>query len=138
VTRNLPTGCSLIDLDVKGDERGSLIALEQLRNVPFSIQRVYFVYGTKAGVDRGFHAHRATRQCAVAVSGACTMILDNGEVRSSVRLDRPDVAVTIPPMVWHEMRDFSPDCVLLVLADGIYDEADYIRDYQQFLDGVRG
>ena len=138
MTSDLPTGCSLTDLAVKGDERGSLIALEGTRDVPFAIARAYFVYATKAGVDRGFHAHLSTRQYAVAVAGSCTMVLDNGYIRSDVRLDRPDLGLTIPPMVWHEMRDFSPDCVLLVLADTLYDEADYIRDYRRFLDEVRG
>lgn len=138
MTANLPHGCSLTELPVKGDERGSLIALEGLRDVPFPIARAYFVYGTRPGVDRGFHAHRATRQYAVAVAGGCTMLLDDGDERSSVRLDRPDLGLTIAPMVWHEMRDFSPDCVLLVLADTLYDEADYLREYRQFLDVVRG
>ena len=134
---DLPSGCSLADLAVKGDERGSLIALEALREVPFPIARAYFVYATKPGVDRGFHAHFATWQYAVAVAGSCTMVLDDGQTRSSVRLERPDLGLTIPPMVWHEMRDFSPDCVLLVLADTLYDEADYIRDYGRFLLKVR-
>ena len=138
VSHVLPPGCALVDLPVKGDTRGSLIALEQGRDVPFAIARAYYVYATLPGVDRGFHAHRNLRQFAVAVSGACTMVLDDGRVRSEVRLDRPELGLTIGPMVWHEMRAFTPGCVLLVLADALYDEADYIRDYQRFLEAVRG
>ena len=136
VTGPLPPGCALVELAVKGDERGRLIALEQLGDVPFEIARVYYVYATLPGVDRGFHAHRSLRQFAVAVSGACTMVLDDGKERSEVRLSRPELGLTIGPMVWHEMRDFSPDCVLLVLADAPYDESDYIRRYEDFLAAV--
>lgn len=137
MTQILPPGCALIDLEVKGDHRGSLIALERLTDaVPFEIARVYFVYATQPGVARGFHAHRRLQQLVLSVSGACNMLLDNGREQATVRLDRPHLGLTIPPMVWHEMHDFSDDCVLLVLADGIYDEADYVRDHGKFLDLV--
>lgn len=124
--------CRLIDLEVKGDERGHLIALEALRNVPFAIRRAYLIYGTKAGVARGFHAHRRLNQLAVCVVGSCRMLLDDGRERREVVLGRPDLGLIIGPMVWHEMHDFSPDCVLLVLADDYYDEADYIRSIDEF------
>lgn len=132
VTQSLPAGCALDELTVKGDARGRLVALEQGREVPFDIARVYYVYATEPGVARGFHAHRRTRQYAVAVSGSCTMLLDDGQQRAELWLDRPDRGLFIPPMVWHEMHDFSPDCVLLVLADALYDEMDYIREYRRF------
>jgi dTDP-4-dehydrorhamnose 3,5-epimerase-like enzyme len=133
----LPTGCKLQTLTLRGDDRGSLIALEGGSDVPFDIARVYYVFGTREGVDRGFHAHLALRQLAVAVSGACTMVLDDGKRRVEVRLDSPTLGLSIPPMVWHEMRQFTPDCVLLVFADAPYDEADYIRDHDRFLELVR-
>lgn len=125
-------GCRLIRLDVKGNERGGLVAIEAGREAPFDIARVYYIFGTRPGTDRGLHAHRRLRQMAVAVRGACTMVLDSGRDRASVRLDDPGLALIIPPMVWHEMTDFSTDCVLLVLADAPYDEADYIRNYNAF------
>jgi len=134
---SLPPGCRLIDLPVRGDERGLLVPFEAERSVPFPIRRVYTVFATLPGVRRGFHAHRALNQMAVAVAGACTMVLDNGRGRTAVRLDRPDQGLTLPPMVWHEMEDFTPDCVLMVLADAPYDEADYIRSYPEFLALVR-
>ena len=117
---------------VRGDDRGNLVAIEALRDVPFDIARVYYLYGTDAGVARGFHAHRTLRQWAVCVSGSCTMLLDDGHAKEMVTLDDPAAGVAIPPMVWHEMRDFAPGTVLLVLADQGYDEADYIRDYAAF------
>ena len=130
---DLLPGCRLVPLTVRGDERGSLVAIEGGRDLPFAIARVYYVFGTTAGVDRGCHAHFQLRQLAIAVAGSCTMLLDDGLERLSVRLDDPAVGLTMGPMIWREMTDFSPDCVLMVLADAIYDEADYIRDYDSFL-----
>ncbi|URD61577.1 FdtA/QdtA family cupin domain-containing protein [Sphingomonas sp. KRR8] len=129
----LPGGCRLIPLMVRGDERGLLMPFEGERNVPFAIARVYTVFGTLPGVRRGFHAHRRLQQAAVVVAGACTMLLDDGREQRRIRLDRPEVLLTLPPMVWHEMEDFTPDCVLMVLADAPYSEADYIRDHGEFL-----
>lgn len=134
----LPGGCRLIEVVTRGDERGSLIPFEGLGNVPFAIERVYTVFGTMPGVRRGSHAHRQLWQAAVAVAGGCTMLLDDGRRQSRVRLDRPDRLLTLPPMVWHEMEDFSPNCVLMVLADARYDEADYIRDHGEFMRLVGG
>ena len=135
--QNLPEGCRLHSLRVKGDERGSLIALERATGVPFDVARVYFIYETQPGVSRGFHAHRNLRQLAMCVAGSCTMILDDGEQRTELRLERPDTALEIGSMIWREMHDFSPDCVVVVLADQPYDEADYIRDYSEFTELAR-
>lgn len=130
----LPNGCKLIPLTVRGDERGSLVAIQGGLDVQFEIARVYYVFGTRPGVIRGLHAHRRLRQFAVVVSGALTMTLYDGSRRADIRLDDPAVGLTLPPMVWHEMSDFTPDCVLMIVADAPYDEADYIRDYHQFLE----
>lgn len=127
----------LITLPLLGDDRGSLCVLEGQRDTDFPIARVYYIFGTQAGVARGFHAHRALQQLAVCVRGRCTMILDDGMNRRTIALDRPDLAIGIGPMIWHEMHDFSDDAVLMVLADQPYDEADYIRDYDTFLAMVR-
>lgn len=132
-SNSLPAGCRLMKLQVHSDERGSLIALEPGIGLPFEISRVYYLYGTRPGAKRGFHAHRTLRQLAVALHGGCTMVLDDGRRRTSVRLDCADQGLLIGAMTWREMRDFSPDCVLLVLADSAYDEADYIREYEEFL-----
>nr|WP_277923215.1 MULTISPECIES: FdtA/QdtA family cupin domain-containing protein [unclassified Sphingomonas] len=128
----MPESCKLIDLKVRGDARGSLIAIEQGPELPFAVQRVYYIYGTVADTARGFHAHHALQQLAICVAGSCTMVVDDGSQRCEVLLDRPDRGLQIGSPIWREMHDFSPDCVLLVLASEPYDEADYIRDYQAF------
>jgi dTDP-4-dehydrorhamnose 3,5-epimerase-like enzyme len=107
------TNCSLHSHQVKGDDRGSLIALEANREIPFdTIERVYFVFGTGPGVERGFHAHRALEQWVVCTAGACTMTVDDGRERRSVRLDSPEKGLYMGPGIWREMSDFSPDAVL--------------------------
>lgn len=119
-------------LSRRGDARGSLVVAECGRECPFPVARVYWVFGTPDGVKRGFHAHRRTRQFAVCVAGACSMLMDDGKVARTLRLDAPDKGLLIEPGVWHEMSDFTPDCVLLVLADAPYDESDYIRSREEF------
>lgn len=123
----------LIPLQTHGDERGSLIALEQDKDIPFEIKRVYYIFNTKEGVIRGFHAHKELKQVAIAVKGSCRFLLDNGKERISLLLDNPAQGLLIDSCVWREMHDFSEDCVLLVLASEHYDESDYIRDYDEFL-----
>ncbi len=123
----------LLDLPELGDERGSLVAIEELKTIPFQIKRVYYIYGTQEKVARGFHAHKKLQQLAICVAGKCKMILDDGTQREEVWLDSPNKGVLIGNQIWREMHDFSQDCVLLVLASEPYDEADYIRDYQEFL-----
>lgn len=122
-----------ISLPTLGDNRGSLVAIEGAKTIPFDIKRVYYLLGTVEGVARGFHAHKALKQVAVCVTGKCKMLLDNGIGKIGVWLDSPIKGLVIEDMIWHEMHDFSPDCVLLVLASEHYDEADYIRNYQDFL-----
>lgn len=121
-----------VDFPLLGDDRGSLIALEQNKEIPFDIKRVYYIFGTKESVQRGFHAHKKLKQIAVCVAGQCKMILDDGVNRIEATLDSPEKGLLIVESVWHEMYDFSPDCVLLVLASDYYDESDYIRDYVEF------
>ena len=129
---HLPGSCRLLRLPVRGDERGKLIPIEAA-DAGFDIERVYYIYGTPADAERGFHAHKELRQIAMAVSGTCSIELDDGREKASVTIDHPSVGLTIEPMVWHVMRDFSEDCVLLLIASAAYDEADYIRDYERFL-----
>ena len=126
----------IIDLPSLGDERGSLIVLEGNDPAPFDIKRVYYLFGTKKGVARGFHAHKALKQLAVCVSGSCRFVLDNGLEKQDIVLDSPLKGLIIDKMIWHEMYDFSDDCVLMVLASEHYNESDYIRDYQEFLKAV--
>lgn len=127
----------MIRLQTHGDERGSLIALEKDNNIPFEISRVYYMFKTKDGVRRGYHAHRLLKQVAIAVRGSCRFLLDNGYEKIELLLDNPAQGLYIDSCIWREMYEFSEDCVLMVLADQLYDETDYIRDYQEFLDTVR-
>lgn len=126
----------LVPLKKISDLRGSMIAIENNKDIPFEIKRVYYIYDTPKGVSRGFHAHINLIQLAVAVKGQCTFILDNGKERASVVLERPDQGLIIRSHMWREMYDFSDDCVILVLASEHYDESDYIRDYSCFLDAI--
>lgn len=119
-----------------GDERGQLVALEEHRDIPFEIQRVYYLYDTLDGVRRGFHAHRELEQILVCIHGTCKVLLDDGRERKEVPLERPYEGVYVGPGMWREMYDFSPDAVLLVLASLPYDEGDYIRDYDEFIRDV--
>lgn len=117
-----------------GDERGSLVALEAEKTVPFAIKRVYYIFGTQQGVARGFHAHRQLKQVAICITGKCKIILDDGKKREEAWLGSSTKGLLIGDLVWREMHEFSADCVLLVLASEHYDEADYIRDYDEFLE----
>jgi len=116
-----------------GDERGQLVALETMEDIPFQVKRVYYIYDTLPGVCRGKHAHRCLEQILVCVHGSCKVLLDNGSERQEVLLDKPTEGLYISNDIWREMYDFSDGAVLLVLASEHYDESDYIRDYQQFL-----
>ncbi|MNW42345.1 TDP-4-oxo-6-deoxy-alpha-D-glucose-3,4-oxoisomerase [compost metagenome] len=122
----------IISLNELGDERGLLTVIEENKTIPFEIKRVFYIYGTANGVSRGFHAHYKTRQVLIAVSGSCTISLDDTRRKEEVVLDSPTKALLLEPSDWHEMFNFSADCVLLVLASHLYDSEDYIRDYSKF------
>jgi len=125
--------CDLIDFNVHSDFEGSLVALEKGEDFPFEIKRVYYVWGTQRDTTRGKHAHRALEQVVVCTSGSCDFILDDGMTRETVRLDSPTRGLYIKNTIWREFTNFSPDCVVMVLASEHYDESDYIRDYDEFL-----
>ena len=122
-----------VDFPSLGDERGSLVALEADKTVPFGVKRVYYIFGTQQNVARGFHAHYNLKQVAICVTGKCRMVLDDGRSREEIWLDSPTKGLLIGDLVWREMHDFSEDCVLLVLASEHYDEDDYIRDHDKFI-----
>ncbi|KLD79332.1 WxcM-like domain-containing protein [Xanthomonas hyacinthi] len=127
-----------IQLRTHGDERGLLVALEQQRDVPFDIRRVYYLFATKHGVHRGQHAHRHLNQLAVALHGSVSFLLDDGSGPVQMVLDDPCQGLLLGSMVWRDLYDFSADCVLMVLADQAYDPADYILDYDEFLREAAG
>jgi len=123
----------LITFQRHGDDRGMLIALEQNKEIPFAIKRVYYLYDTLADVTRGYHAHKSLEQILICVHGSCKIRLDNGREKAVVNLDKPDIGLYIANNMWREMFDFSSDAVLMVLASQVYDESDYIRNYDEFL-----
>ena len=120
-----------------GDDRGQLIALEEFNDIPFKIKRVYYMYDTGEGVRRGFHAHKSLEQILVCVHGSCKIHLDNGKETKEILLEKPYEGLYIPNNMWREMYDFSPDAVLMVFASEIYDEKDYIRNYDDFLKEIK-
>ena len=122
-----------IELPNLGDQRGGLVVAETCKNIPFDLKRLYYIFDAKPDVPRGFHAHKELHQIAFCIKGKCKMLMDNGFAKEEVWLDQPNKGLQIPPMIWHEMHDFSEDCVLLVLASEHYDELDYIRDYADFI-----
>tara|TARA_B100001250_G_scaffold43882_1_gene34531 strand:- start:1221 stop:1625 length:405 start_codon:yes stop_codon:yes gene_type:complete len=121
-----------IEFPPLGDDRGSLVALESDKSIPFNIKRIYYIFGTKQNITRGKHAHFSLKQVLLCVTGSCKILLDDGDVRESVILNSPTKGLLIESFVWREMSQFSSDCVLLVVASEHYDESDYIRDYDKF------
>ena len=112
---------------------GSIGVLEDPSLIPFSIERVYFIYDVPAGSERGSHAHKNLEQFMVAASGSLTVELDSGTSKESFVLDSPSVGLYVPPGMWRDLKDFAPNSVCLVLASTKYDESDYLRDYDEFL-----
>ncbi|GAV12378.1 FdtA/QdtA family cupin domain-containing protein [Paenibacillus sp. NAIST15-1] len=131
---NMIQTSELIEIEELGDERGALAVIEGNKSIPFDIKRVFYIYGTAQDVRRGFHAHYKTRQALVCVSGSCKVYLDNVIRKTDVLLDSQKKVLLLEPNDWHEMYDFSEDCVLLVLASHLYDAEDYIRNYDKFIE----
>lgn len=125
--------CRLIQLPQVHDRAGNLTAVNNEKEIPFAIHRVYYLYDVPAGAERGGHSHRELREFLVAASGSFDVILDDGFSRQTVRLDRPNVGLLIEPGFWREIVNFSGGSICMVLASAKYDEADYIREYDEFL-----
>lgn len=117
-----------------GDSRGQLVALEEFKDIPFEIKRVYYMYDTGEGVRRGFHAHKSLEQILICIHGSCKIMLDNGHEKKIVSLEKPYEGLYVSNSMWREMFDFSNDAVLLVLASDFYNEEDYIRNYDDFIE----
>lgn len=126
------------ELQEVADHRGRLLIGEIEKHVPFLARRFFVATDVPAGVKRGGHAHRTIEQFAVCVHGSVTLTLDDGVERAQLNLTPLSPGVFIPAMVWDEWSSFSPDAVLLVLASKAFDESDYVRDYQRFIEMVRG
>ena len=123
----------LVELNVKGDHRGQLVALEEQLDVPFNIKRIFYIFGTQQDIARGNHSHYKTEQFLICVKGCCSVTLDNSSETKTYVLDSPNKALFQDALLWGSMHSFSADCVLLVLANMFYDESDYIRNYDEFV-----
>ena len=131
-----PGTWELLHFPGRGDQRGELFAIEGLKSIPFEIKRVYYLVRTKTDVIRGLHAHKNLDQVLIAISGSCRVMVEDGARKEYFTLRDSGQGLRIKNLVWREMDQFSPDCVLLVLASDFYNESDYIRDYSEFLKAV--
>ena len=126
----------MLDFPQHGDERGHLVIAEGMKDIPFEIKRVFYIYGSEQDVIRGRHANRKTEFVLINVSGKSKVRITDGKEEIVVGLDRPMMGVYIPPMIWKDMYDFSEDSILLVLASTHYDGTEYIRDYEEYIKEV--
>lgn len=132
-TGSMPRGCRIIEFPERADDRGSLSFAEGAHHIPFQIERVFWIYGVPDGKTRGGHSHSESAEVVIPVTGAFTMMVDDGNTRISVRLDSPRKGILIPPGVWCDLRDFAPGTVCVVFASHPYNAAGYINDYSQYL-----
>lgn len=129
--------CSTINLPKIADPRGNLTFIEGGRHIPFEIQRVYYLYDTPGGAERGGHAHKELHQLIVAMSGSFDVILNDGRKKKRFHLNRSYYGLYVCPMIWRELDNFSSGSVCMVLASNFYDESDYYRDFQEFLKALK-
>lgn len=130
--------CTIIELDKHhSDRKGNITVVENSKTIPFDIKRTYYLYDVPGGESRGGHAHKELRQLIIAASGSFSVTLDDSKVKRTFTLNRPYQGLLIVPGIWRTLDDFSSGAVCLVLASHGYDEADYIRDYNDFIDYKR-
>jgi len=129
--------CSIINLPKIADPRGNLTFIEGGRHVPFQIQRVYYLYDTPGGAERGGHAHKGLQQLIVAMSGSFDVVLNDGQEKKRFHLNRSYYGLYVCPMIWRELDNFSSGSVCMVLASNYYDESDYYRDFQEFVKALK-
>ena len=124
--------CKIVNFPKVTDVRGNLSFIEQNNQVPFEIRRVYYLYDVPVGATRGGHAHRGLHQVIIALSGSFDVVLDDGFKKRTFFLNRPHYGLYVPPRIWRELEDFSSNSVALSIVSEVYDESDYIRDYDTF------
>jgi len=129
--------CNVIELTKIHNRAGNITPVAGFVDIPFDIKRIYYLYDVPGGETRGGHAHYELQQLVVAASGSFDVVLDDGRNKKIVSLNRPNYGLSITPGIWRDLVNFSSGAVLLVLASHVYDEADYIRDYNNYLDFVK-
>ena len=126
--------CTIIELDKHHSERkGNISVIENDKTIPFEVKRVYYLYDIPGGEERGAHAHKKLQQLIIAASGSFDVILNDSNVKRRFTLNHPYQGLYVKPGIWRDLGEFSSGAVCLVLASEVYDEADYIRDYNDFL-----
>jgi len=130
--------CKLLELPKIADPRGNLTFVENQTHIPFNIKRVYYTYDVPGGAERGGHAHKELKQLIIAMSGSFDITLDDGFEKQKFHLNRSYFGLYVCSMIWREIDNFSSGSVCMVLASEFFDEADYYREYQDFLNAVRG
>lgn len=130
--------CKIIELPKISDRRGNLTFIEGRNHVPFDIKRIYYLYDVPGGEERGGHAHRKLQQLIIAANGSFDVLLDDGFMQKKLHLNRSYQGLYMPSMIWRELNNFSSGSVCLVLASELYDNEDYIRNYEKFRNIVRG
>lgn len=137
--KNSVYDCTIIELDKHhSDRKGNISVVENSDTVPFEVKRAYYLYDVPGGESRGAHAHKELCQLIIAASGSFNVTLDDGNVKRTFTLNRPYQGLFIVPGIWRELEDFSSGAVCMVLASEIYDEKDYIRNYDQFIEYRNG
>jgi len=126
--------CEILELPRINNRSGNITAIENREEIPFDIKRIFYLYDIPGGESRGAHAHKKCHQFLVAASGSFEVQLDDGKVKKLVMLNQPFLGLHIPPGIWASEVNFSSGAICLVLASNKYDENDYLRDYQKFLD----
>jgi len=129
--------CVLVEFPKIVDRRGNLTFIEGGRHIPFTIQRVYYLYDVPGGAERGGHAHKQLHQVIIAMAGSFDVVLDDGVSRKRIHLNRSYFGLYVCPMMWRELDNFSSGAVCMVLASNLYSEDDYYRDYQQYLNAAK-
>lgn len=124
--------CKLIELPKNYRDKGNITAVNSLIEIPFNVNRIYYLYDVPGGESRGGHAHKELQQVIIAASGSFDLIIDDGKNKKTFSLNRPNIGVLMPKGLWRELDNFSSGSICLVLASDIYDENDYIRNYEDF------
>lgn len=131
--KNRVSDCAIIDLPQVHSIAGNITAIENNKNIPFAVKRIYYLYDIPGGEDRGAHAHKTLQQFIIAASGSFDITLDDGLNKRTISLNHPNRALHLVSGIWRELSNFSSGAICLVLASNIYLEQDYIRDYNEFL-----
>ena len=128
----------VLEFNQLGDKRGHLVVVEGMRDIPFEMKRMFYIYGTDKNIVRGQHANKISRFVLINLVGECKIKVNDGKNEEIVILDKPHKGVYLDKMVWKDMYDFSKDSVLLVISDNYYDSKEYIREFKDFKQYIKG